>query len=326
MRTSLLLALLTATGCATDAADPGITAQEIVGGTSTQSYAAVPLLYTEFADGTANLCSGTLISPRVVLTAAHCLQFTDEPTLQIAYFGSDATTESDPAQLDSIPIVDSTFDTDWNIEDLEGGHDVGLVLMERSGPVEPMGYNRDSLEGRTGDDVHLVGWGRTTGEGEDYGKKREVMTSLQQFDAVLMRYGSATANTCQGDSGGPNFMMQGAVEVVAGITSFGNTGCDQYGFGTNVAAYAESFIDPWLVENDQDACAADGACLAICGDGDPDCGGDPGGDTDDGSAGGAPTSGDVTGGCSAGGPVRGRVALVVLALVTLVLWRRRRRK
>ena len=91
---------------------------------------------------------------------------------------------------------------------------------------------------------------------------------------------------------------------------------------------AESFIDPWLVQNDADLCSSDGTCVDLCGSDDPDCGGDTGdggGGGEGGGATGAPGSGDVTGGCSAGGPVRGRVALILLGLAAYLLWRRRRR-
>src|SRR6185436_2330384 len=113
----------------------------------------------------------------------------------------------------------------------------------------------------------------TDGTGSDYGVKREVMSSLDSHSNILMQYGSSTANTCQGDSGGPNFMTQGTTEVVAGITSFGNVGCDQYGVGTNVAFFATSYIDPYLTEKDNGGCLANSACNSACGEVDPDCAG-----------------------------------------------------
>jgi MYXO-CTERM domain-containing protein len=338
----LVLSIATAVplaGCALD--DDFITgerAQEIVGGALTSAYEAVPLLYSEFADGSASLCSGTLISERVVLTAAHCLEFNPPPTRHLVYFGSDITIENDPDHLATIPVAEYAFHPNWNINDLEGGHDIGLVLMAQPGPVAPMGVNREALAGRNGDQVHLVGWGRTTGNGNDYGKKREVMSSLQAHNSLLMRYGSATANTCQGDSGGPNFMVQNGAEVVAGITSYGNVGCDQYGVGTNVANFAAGYIDPFIVQKDPSgSCLADGGCNTSCGAVDPDCPADgtapdgddvgdgDGGDEDGGGNTGGGTRGarPVTGGCSAGGGMpTGGAALLLLGLAGL--WRRRR--
>jgi uncharacterized protein (TIGR03382 family) len=55
--------------------------------------------------------------------------------------------------------------------------------------------------------------------------------------------------TCNGDSGGPAFMTLGGVEVIVGITSFGDSNCTQGSdtrvdvFGTFVDTYVQMF-DP----------------------------------------------------------------------------------
>ena len=310
----LALALSTGAACAAGPdADVGVGAQEIIGGSTTTGYPAVPLLLAELGDGTTSYCTGTLISPRVVLTAAHCLELDEAPVRHVAYFGADYTAAEDPARIDEIDVAGVEFDPDWNLDAPESGHDIGMVLLSRAAPVEPMLYNRSALDGHEGEDLHLVGWGRTSGDSEDYGIKRETMSELQTFDDRLLRYGSATANTCQGDSGGPNFLVDDdGAEVVVGVTSFGNVGCDQYGFGTNVSAYT-GFVDPWLRMNDPDACEDDGVCVGACGTDDVDCPQiEPG------------LAGPVTGGCRAGGD--GPAAPVLLALAALLVLRRRRRR
>lgn len=278
-----------------DPVELGETNAAIVGGSPTDNYPAVPLLYSEIQgqDG-AQLCSGTLISPRVILTAAHCVEFREgAPSQYVAYFGSDVTVESDPARRAAIDIIDFVFDPAWDIDELDAGHDIGLVLLDRPAPVAPMPFNRAPLESLIGQEVHLVGWGRTTGDGEDFGIKREVTSTLQGSTPLLMQYGSASANTCQGDSGGPNFMTIGGVEVVAGVTSFGNTGCDQYGFGSRVDAYAASFIDPYVAENDPDAALPPGASDPADDDEEAD------GQVPEGGEGGANVE-PVSGGCAVG--------------------------
>jgi MYXO-CTERM domain-containing protein len=312
--------LAIAAGCgmvtSEDSLQVGEVSAPIVGGASTTQYPAVPLLYSETAESEgAQLCSGTLISPRVILTAAHCVEFVEgEPTAYVAYFGSDVTVRSDPERIGAVDVASYVFHPDWDINNLEGGHDIGLVLLQQRAPVDPMPFNRKPLDDLVGQEVHLVGWGRTNGIDEDFGVKREVRSTLQGANSLLMQYGSASANTCQGDSGGPNFMNIDGVEVVAGITSFGNVGCDQYGFGTRVDVFAESFIDPFIAANDPDA-------IPVGGDDDGD-GDDQGGE--DGSEAGEGGSDPVTGGCTAAGE-SSRSFWSGLLVMALVVARRRRR-
>jgi hypothetical protein len=49
-------------------------------------------------------------------------------------------------------------------------------------------------------------------------------------------------NTCNGDSGGPAFAEVGGELLLAGVTSYGDPSCTQYGVDTRVDVYA-SFLD-----------------------------------------------------------------------------------
>lgn len=312
----LALGLAVAAGCdAGPGFDAGQAALPIVGGASTTAYPAVPLLYTQFADDTGQLCSGSLISPRVVLTAAHCVEFDQQPQSYVAYFGTDVTVQDDPSHVATIDVADYTSDPAFDIDNPQNGHDIGLVLLAEAAPVAPLPFNRTPLDGLDGQQVHLVGWGQTAGEAGDYGIKREVMSSLVSHSDLLVQYGSASANTCQGDSGGPNFLTIGGVETVAGITSYGYVGCDQAGYGTRVDHYASSFIDPWIAENDPDAAPPPS------GDGSGDGAG--GGSSASGGAG--AEQGPVQGGCSAGGGAEGG-GLLAFVMVVGAVWVGRRRR
>ncbi len=220
----ILLSALSLAACADLEAGEEVGAEigEIVGGTPTSEWPAVPLL-TIHAGGGGGNCSGTLVSPRVILTASHCLD-PDEVggtvTAVEAYFGS-TILANDPAFVEMISAEDWIRREDYGL----GFRDFGLILLARDAVAEPMEYNAAALSAADeGRQLHMVGWGNTT-EGSGAGAKREVDVTIQVVDTSELRYGSPGGNTCQGDSGGPGFLQVGGKEVVATVTSWGIQGC-----------------------------------------------------------------------------------------------------
>jgi secreted trypsin-like serine protease len=114
--------------------------------------------------------------------------------------------------------------------------------------------NRDAI---TDSDDHqptrLVGYGQTTAAdktGSTAGQRREVMTTLVSHDSSFLHVGGAGMTLCEGDSGGPAFMTLYGTEVIAGITSFGDAGCDTFGTDTRIDKYADSWVQPFIDEFD----------------------------------------------------------------------------
>jgi V8-like Glu-specific endopeptidase len=185
-----------------------------------------------FSDGTWEECSGTLISPTVFLTAAHC----DEGVSRVA------------VTFDSVYNA-STGKTYWgtwhanpNFDQAQGDPgDVAVVVLDK--PVKgivparlPKLGSLDSL--RVGDGITSVGYGAqsvTLGAGGatfHYADIRYVATgSVNALNKAWIRASMNPATgdggTCYGDSGGPNFLGAGASEtnIVAGTTITGDFVC-----------------------------------------------------------------------------------------------------
>jgi V8-like Glu-specific endopeptidase len=236
-------------------ADSGNTsAPHIIGGTLAPADDAVVMLNIG--------CTGTLIAPNVVLTAAHCI-----PSFGVRFgLGAGSFFASRDADAE---IIARNYNTG-----LYAGGDVALIKLSADAPPEvlPIPLNVAPLTASDiGRAIRLVGYGLD--ENENSGTRRQITVTINSFDETLLDVGSTNNSSCFGDSGGPAFLDIDGVEHVAGITSFGASDCTGGGTYTRVDAYLESLIlevvDAW-----SGPCRADGVCdeqLTCPGFPDPDC-------------------------------------------------------
>jgi hypothetical protein len=196
-------------------------------------------------------CSGTLLSPTVLLTAGHCTSNYPDPE---PYSGMRVFTESDVQNGDNnYPYAgpNSVEAVAWYTHPLFETapffmHDVGVVILAEPGVVldtygtlpEPNQF--DSFKTRRGQDkvtFTSVGYGLQQSFPDPaywlahntrtryVAHPRLIQINVPGFTgsySMLLSNNANTGGTCFGDSGGPNFL--GDTTIVAGITSFGING------------------------------------------------------------------------------------------------------
>lgn len=261
------LALVLAASAACTTVDVGVAEQPVVGAELATDDPGVVALIT--SQGRV-FCTGTLVSPETVLTAAHCIAEAAGDPAVAAFFGDDATSTGARVSVDNYAAHPG-----WT-GDLAGGHDLAVLHLVSPQPlalVKPM--NTTDLAAFVGADYRVVGFGihdRTTRELD--GKKRVGQMRIARLDGDYLEAedvdpDQATA-ICQGDSGGPGFIMVDGVEVLAGTHSYSIQGCFNPSGDARPDLYMTSFIQPYIDSHDR-TCRADGRCVRVGCSADPDC-------------------------------------------------------
>lgn len=199
--------------------------------------------------GGKSLCSGTLIEPQVVLTAAHCVYGLGGP-FQIAVNGK---TLNDGLLYDINAVwTHPRYDAFTNQNDVALLHVKKAVNVSRLGSL-PANSGKNTIKKYT-----IAGWG--TNQNYDITSQMHVLNLDDQTVASRKFFKSSfNPNTmigagrffkseriygggCTGDSGGPLYQgVNGGNRVIVGITSFGARGCKQFQptIFTRVAFYTD---------------------------------------------------------------------------------------
>ena len=225
----------------------------IVNGTPTDDYPEVVLLRHTTADGrVAFVCTGTLVTPTAVLTAAHCLDEVEGHNLtDVRVFSGPVWTEEAPERQASR----WEMHPDYSVSDdgLEIAADLGLVWLDEPYTFDGYPINAQAV---TTEDVgtrfRYVGWGSSSDSVNDQGYFKRVadipLVGLEG-EFILAHDGENGAATCGGDSGGPVFELEaGRATALAAVHSFGRDDDGTICAGsTSGDTRADLYLD-WIVE------------------------------------------------------------------------------
>lgn len=222
---ALLLTAVVPAGAVTDGALDG------------DGHPYVGLMVAKDADGTPLWrCSGTLLSPKLFLTAGHC---TESPAASAEiWFDADVT----DAAAHGYPFDGDVSGTTYTHPQYDPNafflFDLGVVVLDKKVRMAEYGQlpelnELDALSPSSRTTFTAVGYGLQEAFPDAASWKDsalrirmfsephllQINTGFTGDGSLLLSNNANTGGTCFGDSGGPNFI--GDSNVVAGVTSFG---------------------------------------------------------------------------------------------------------
>jgi len=206
------------------------------------------------------ICGGSIVSDRLVVTAAHCISPNKKYYVAVGQHDKKSNSE---ASKKVVMVAEAITHPNWNDRRITK-YDIAVLKLS-----EPITFN-DAVQpiclpkagASYADNAHFLvsGWGTLSEGGRGSNKLMQLvaphikMSTCQRYlggnvhkDVICAGYLNGGKDSCQGDSGGPLAAMVDRKWTLAGVVSWGY-GCARKGnpgVYTNVGSYTD-FIEKYM--------------------------------------------------------------------------------
>uniref|UniRef100_A0A1Q3FQJ5 trypsin n=1 Tax=Culex tarsalis TaxID=7177 RepID=A0A1Q3FQJ5_CULTA len=194
-------------------------------------------------------CGGAILNENTILTAAHCVYYTDSPPSDYSIRAGSTLRNQGGQLITASEVFIHPWYDDWTLD-----WDIAILKLEQNlvlGPsVQKIDLPETTFKIQHGTLASIAGWGTLYYQGPSTNHLQQVSVPIvdnvicskayQNFGSILSFHlcaGDAGLDACQGDSGGP--LVYGG--QVIGIVSWGY-GCAFKGYPT-VYTRVSDFIE-----------------------------------------------------------------------------------
>lgn len=242
----------------------------IVGGTeiSPSSHPYLVALYRLYRSGyTRFICGGSLIASNLILTAAHCVDKSQDILAKLGIYNINSDSDEQNENMESIRVIRIILHPNYNSINLL--YDYAVLELEWSATkttnhyTTPIAIAKEAII--VNSELHVLGWGTTSFEGRYssmplhgtvyYLDQSECISRFKSgvIGESMMCAWASGVDACQGDSGGPLVMEKEndkgeIVVVLVGVVSWGYECAHDYYPGVYSRLAGDEGISMWLEE------------------------------------------------------------------------------